>query len=593
MNQDIIFTNLGELCAPSENISTKRVKDMWYACPYETGKISGTMLVSMSNYKAEDVTLSPKLSGWYKIYVGLYGVCEHDFEVELKLSDDEATTRLSACYEKGFHDHYIEDVFWKCAKMDNQNIIIGKHLSYAGKDYAVAWFRFAPMSEQDVEQYQFEKTRKDTKRVYAANDMHNNLCFRDMKDISKWKSVVQEYVDSDVEWLAIEGLFRYQGKKFNDKYMYDGDYQKSFDEQIDNCFDMSVIKDVVSYGQKCGIKMCVSNRMTSWGFEFPSASSYDSEFKLKNKDMCCVDRDGDVTDYMSFMYDEVQDYIIEEFVELQKSGCDAIEPLFSRGWPYILFEKPFLDMFKDRYDEDARELPLDDERIVELKCEVMTNFMRKLRKRLDEVRDGNRVELHAKILFSVYDNMVAGLDIETWAKEGLVDVIVSDERRIREALPDNVRTSDGKIDIEKYHDFATTSLTPPIIYNYDSIFKPMADSKGVLQGPESQEVRILEFMEFEKKYGVKVYIEIMPRALKPMEIKEKAMAIYKAGCEHIALWDTETRAVRKCEWSMWNRIGHKDELPEFTDGEGEYYTIHRVIKVADKNVRSYHPIWAG
>ena len=165
MDKDILFSDLSKICKPSQNISDKCVRNMWYACPYETGHVSGTMLVSLSDSIAEDVVLYPDLSGWYKIYVGLYGTCESNCEIELKLSGDEAPVHLAACTSKRFHDHYIEDVFWKCASMDGENIVIGKHLSLAGRDYAIAWLHFVHMSEEEVKSYQSEKERTNTKEI--------------------------------------------------------------------------------------------------------------------------------------------------------------------------------------------------------------------------------------------------------------------------------------------------------------------------------------------------------------------------------------------------------------------------------------------
>ena len=129
--------------------------------------------------------------------------------------------------------------------------------------------------------------------------------------------------------------------------------------------------------------------------------------------------------------------------------------------------------------------------------------------------------------------------------------------------------------------------------DYDRIFEPEPDSKGVLRGAANQKERIAEFMELEKRYGMKVYIEIMPRNLRPEQIRAKALEIYEAGGEHIGLWDTYGRASRKAEWSMWSRIGHKEELAELDNGEGSLYRPVRLLRIDGRSVRSYRPIWGG
>lgn len=209
--------------------------------------------------------------------------------------------------------------------------------------------------------------------------------------------------------------------------------------------------------------------------------------------------------------------------------------------------------------------------------------MARLRSKIDQ-----KIEIHAKVLFSLYDCRLVGLDMEAWAKQGLVQRIVSDERRIREILPEEL-LKDNIIDLEKYKTYVRESTEPVIRYDYDCIFEPLADSKGILRGPKDQKERISEFVELEK-YGVTVYIEIMPRAMTTDQIKEKALEIYEAGCDHIGLWDTYSRVNRKVEWNMWKKLGHKEELCGLND---KFYRKIRLNRLGDKNVRTYKPMWGG
>lgn len=588
MQKEFIFSDLGGLCEPAQNISDKRVKDKWCAYYYETGKFHGSMLVSVKKGEPQDVELKPLLSGWYKIYVGLYAPGYEQTEVELKLSSEPAFMRLATSLDRTFSEHYVEEVFWRNARLDGETIVIGKHTSFAAdKTAAISWIRLERMTEEELENYHREQERKDTKRIYATNDMHGMLFSYDMSRENAWKTVVQDYVDSDVEWLAIENIAHNNGRIRDccpDDFAFAREGDKSFYEQWGTYFSNDVLKELNAYGKSRGLKMCVSMRICEWGMEFPwDRIHFEQDFARENPQLRCIDRDGDVTDYMSFMYPEVQDHIIDEFVKMSQTGCDAVQVLFSRGWPYILFEKPFLEKFFERYHIDARILPLDDERIITLKCEFMTAFMARLRSKIDQ-----KIEIHAKVLFSLYDCRLVGLDMEAWAKQGLVQRIVSDERRIREILPEEL-LKDNIIDLEKYKTYVRESTEPVIRYDYDCIFEPLADSKGILRGPKDQKERISEFVELEK-YGVTVYIEIMPRAMTTDQIKEKALEIYEAGCDHIGLWDTYSRVNRKVEWNMWKKLGHKEELCGLND---KFYRKIRLNRLGDKNVRTYKPMWGG
>lgn len=596
---EIVFCDLGNVCEPKDNISELRRRDKWASVAYETSSYQGTMLVSMYDAVAEDVLLDPKLKGMYKIYVGLYGYFNTENIVDIKLSKDESFVHMATSFERNFSEQYVEEVFWRASEMEGQQVVIGKHLSKTYSASAmIAWIRFVPMTEEEIIAYEADCEKQKNKRIYATNDMHGMLCYYDMSTREAWRNVVQEYIHSDVEWLAMEYLLNDGELSYVDveNFMFATANDKSFSKRLTLDYSQDMLRDLVKMGHRNGLKMCISLRICEWNFEFPHDKiAFERKFWTNNKALRCVDRDGQIIEYLSFAHKEVRDYLVEQFVKMAQTGCDAVQVLFSRGWPYVLFERPFLELFESRYHTDARCLAMDDERIVAVKCEIMTDFMKQLRQALDQVRETSRVELHAKVLFSMYDCKYMGLDLEEWAKLGLVDAIVSDERRIREVLDESVWMDETreKIDLKKYTDYVRCAKEDVIRYDYDTFFAPFPDSKGVLRGPVDQRERISEFMQLEKQYGVTVYIEIMPRRMSTNRIKEKALEIYDCGCEHIGLWDTYSRVMRKVEWSMWKRIGHKEELKTFSDGEGDLYRRVRILKIGGKDVSRYRPIWGG
>lgn len=67
MENGILFSNLGEMCVPQENIAKDRSNDKWRSVSYETADFAGTMLSSQGVCRPEPVSLPVNLSGWYKI----------------------------------------------------------------------------------------------------------------------------------------------------------------------------------------------------------------------------------------------------------------------------------------------------------------------------------------------------------------------------------------------------------------------------------------------------------------------------------------------------------------------------------------------
>lgn len=598
-----LFCDLGSLCVPTQNISPYRELYKWNSVPYETNEYSGTMLVSVYDGHPQNVMLPLGLEGWYRIYLGLgmYGDAAPVQDViNLKLTNDGAFMHVAPSTTAGYAYHAFQECFWRCADLTGQSLEIGKHMNCQPSEAILAWVRAVPMSGEEVREYQEDLARTDTKRIYATNDMHGMLGMYGLSSREDWRSVVQEYMESDVEWLSMEDILSFDGEPAtgdpqNFAFCRGGD--KYIQQNLKRDFTRAMLTDLVNYGHEKGLKMCVSLRMGAWGLEFPYDQMYfANSFAEHHPEYRCIDRDGSPIDALSYMYPEVQEYMLDQFMRMAGTGCDAVEMIFNRGVPYLLFEQPFVDLYQSRYGADPRYLPLDDERVTALRCEIMTGFVRKLRARLDEACAGKPAGLHARAQFCIWDCRHVGVDLETWAKEGLITAVISYPQRVREVLRGDIWQTEAPelIDLDRYRRYVREAESGIIYRRQDFNFMPpMEDSRGIPRGPASQQERVAEFMELEKLYGVTVYIEIMPRTMPNEEYRDRALELYRCGCGHISLWDTYGRVPRKVEWSMLRRLGHKDELASYTDGEGDTYRKVRILKVGGKDVSRYKPAWGG
>ncbi len=594
----MMFTDLGALCEPRRNISDVREKYKWNSIPYATNRYKGTMLASMQWGRPADVSLDPGLTGYYMIYVGLpryYGN-----RVRMRLSGEEEWMGLSPSSAAGYSQHSVEESLWRVADMTGQKVILGKYRVGEDCDAMLAWLRFVPMDDAAAAAWKAEFSRPETKRVYATDDMHNRLYSECPDTLAEWREVVKNYEDSDVEWLSLENCFIYEGECTtgnvdNFAFCRRGDY--NVQSRIRDQYNNTMVSDLVRYGHEQGMKMCGSMRMGAWGMEFPyDQTYYVNMFKETHLNLRCVDRDGTPIDAMSYAYPEVQQYVIDKMVDMGRQGYDAVEMIFVRGVPYVLFEEPVIQRFRAEYGGDPRELPLDDERLNKLHCAIMTEFVRELRAALDAACGKGKVGLHARVLYSLYDSRMVALDVAEWAKEGLITGIISYPQRVHERLDGDVWADrpGGKIDLEKYSKYVLDSTVNPVMRRGDfNTIEPMADSRGVLQGPADQKERVQEFMRLERKYGVKVYFEILPRHMSTLEYKARMMELYEAGAERVSLWDTFGRVPDRATWSMIRRLGHKDELPGYDSGEGVYFSVHRLQTVGGQNVSRYVPAWGG
>ena len=595
--KEVLFTNLGEICEPAKNISKIREFYKWVSVPYETKDIKGNMLLSLQKGRPEDVRLNPGLTGWYRIMVGHYSCNQY---ISLKLTSDKGFAYVAPGNAGSYGSHSIEEVYWKAADMTGESVVIHKHVKSDPYNAAIAWMRFVPMDDAEVAAFQADQARKDTKRIYATHDMHGQLIIGSPQSMDDWTVIVQNYEQSDVEWFSMENCFIYEGDASTgnpDNMTYPRQCDETIQHVIRDSYTPEALAHLVQYGHDMGLKMCGSTRMGAWGIECPYDQMYFvNKFMENNKEKCrCVDRDGSPIDALSYIYPEVRSYMIGQFIKMAKQGFDAVEMIFSRGVPYVLFEQPFVDRFMEKYGEDPRYLALDEPRVTDLRCEVLTEFVKELREALDEAIPERKVGIHARCNFSLYDSRHIAVDVEEWAKQGLITAIISYPQRIREVLEGDLWQDEAhtKLDLDKYYEYVRGERSS-IRHSGDVDFvEPWPDSRGVLKGPKDQKERVQEFMEIEKKYGVTVYLEIMPRFMSTAEYRRRAMELYELGAEHLSFWDTYNRVPNRVQWSMISRLGHKEELKDFTDGNGELYSYRRIMKIGGKDVSRYLPAWGG
>jgi hypothetical protein len=129
--------------------------------------------------------------------------------------------------------------------------------------------------------------------------------------------------------------------------------------------------------------------------------------------------------HMSYAFPEVRRHVLDVLREALEFDPEGVGYLFHRGMPMVLWEEPFLKTFRSRYGADAREVPEDDPRILDLRAEMVTTLLGETRALLDETaRKRGRKKPYALSVstFSTEpDNRRHGLDVGRWAKAGLVD----------------------------------------------------------------------------------------------------------------------------------------------------------------------------
>lgn len=599
--KEVIFSDISALVREKDAISPVRVLGKWEAVPYQTRTIQGTMLYSVENVRPQPVTLELGLTGWYKVFVAMYASAPN--LLNLRFTNDPAWAQVGPAH--GTVRNRVQEFFWRCVNLTGQNLSV-ECPGGLPKASSLAWLRLVPMAEEDVAAYKADQARKDTKRIYATHDIHGNLYSYGPQKTEDWYRILENHRDSDVESLSMENNLIYDGEPSTGNpetlaFARAGDrnVQYGLKEQI----TYERLNALIGYGHReLGIEMYLSLRMGAWGIEFPMDQMYfDNTFLRSHMDQRCVDRLGNYVESASYAYPATRKYIIDFFSNMAATDCDGVEMMFHRVTALILFEKPFMDRFAEKYPGvDPRELPAADRRITDVRCEIMTGFVTELRERIDRERAQRgqpRCKLIARCHCTIHNSKLQGVDVEEWAKRGLIDKVVVYPMLIDEDLSGDIWQDEEKtrIDLKKYEEFAMTSEDLVISrrasfeYPHTVIFPPF-DGEG---DPATDEARVAQWQMLTEKYGVKVYHDIQPRQMSTAEMKRRALELYARGAENFSLWDTYSRIPNRAMWTMASRIGHKEELASFPEGEGTLYTNHRLLSLGGQNVSMYLPFWGG
>lgn len=126
---------------------------------------------------------------------------------------------------------------------------------------------------------------------------------------------------------------------------------------------------------------------------------------------------------LSYAYPEVRARWLAIIGEVLERDVDGVDLDFLRHPPFFGCDPPLVEAFRKRYGEDPRKLPDADSRWLDLRCELMTAFVRDVRLAADAAakRKGRPVGVSARI--DHRQTRELGLDVAGWLREGLLDIL--------------------------------------------------------------------------------------------------------------------------------------------------------------------------
>lgn len=566
-NDPVYFCDLSQ-CQPASALTREnRKKGTWKVFDYDTEALRGSMLHATMLAGAQDVRLPLKKDGWHGIYIGLYGGAKfhgstYTSESELlrvKLTKDVGFTEIA---RESSNRDLIEEVFWRHADLDGQDIVLGQRTKGERLPAGVAYVKLVPLNPEEVAAIQRDGKRAASKRLIGQVDNHGLYGLNNPRTIEELLEHVDVYRDTDVfRLLWSAGGSTPGGGNLPEYFKIFDTYPRQIDEDIAESLNhflreknIDPLRVIIDRAHELALEIYLSTRLTITGPRIPYDDIFTSPYWQEHPEWACKLPDGRKIGRLSMAYPGARKCLVDYYRKLAAYNPDGVSMTFTRHGPYCLYEDPVIDDFKTLYGVDPRDLTqkdprsivgdgseayspemasgndlvdailMEDERVILHRCSYLTQLMREMRRAMDEEAKKlgrNKIPICVTIYGETKYDLDRGLDIKAWIREGLIDCIVG----------------------------------------------------SVTGHPES-------YASLAKGTGIEVYHS--PNAARHMpgtEYIRHAKEAYEAGADGMSFWDINVRHPIKAQWNVLSRLGHADELDALLAKAETKVTYHRLLTI--------------
>lgn len=535
-NAELITDMTG--CTPTDALSKRREHAKWKVFEYETAEFSGNCVSVGRESSAPDLTLKLGKQGWHAVYVGLSTITNlvrpEKNNVEIKFTSDPAFTRLSNRLDLATpRRDVLEEVFLGVADLSENDL----HFSTVYQMPArIHYVKTIPLTDVEVETVLADRQQKSTRSSVATFDGFTWIHPFRPQNRADLAATFSAYRDSDFKtwWFQVGGadLVHHPTRVGNlmgghlDTFprSVDREYVESVRYLHANGIDPLQVAVEEAHSQDAEILICL--RAAGWKGSPPWEEFFMSEFYENHPEWRCIDHDGTPTMHLSYASEEVQDHLIEVYREVLQRDPDGAGFMFHRGMPMMLWEEPFCRRFIEKFGMDPRKLAEDDPRVFQMRAEIVTGFIRKVREVLDETarkngEENRRLKLAVTTFATLADNRRFGLDVETWIQEKLID----------------------QIGIAWF------------AYYTSGLKTKSGDTTYYSRITDGTDVKIFPF-------------HVGWKMSSTTDLLNKVIRDYDAGADGIAVWDPnqfeEWQSGKNPYWPLISRLGHRDRLRDGT-----------------------------
>lgn len=556
-----IFFDLPAIVENKNLVARENTPGKWIGKPYVTKLGAGMLLIAPEQDRVEDLVLGLNLQGWHRIYLSMVDLGS-DTYTHVKLTEDlcfagvRVPSRGNPKVWKPYE--YIQEFYWKSADLTNQKLILRSPDNASSHLSNLVWIRCEEMSQEEISLCQQEKQRC----VFSHLDI-DPFVMEKFDSYDDTLMHLQSLKNSNTEICMIETGFHNDRLDLEGSYSLQTFWQRKW--QGENFDYETLCRNYTQYGHRLGMKIYAGFRMSAANFAMGPAM-YNKHFFRDNPQLFCKNRDGSTVNVCSYAYAETQDYMLNHLLTVAPWGFDGISLIFIRGM-HLGFEQPVLDRFAAAYPGvDPLVLPISDPRLHGIWCQIMTEFLRKLRSRLD-----SKIKINILTDYGLITSKCLGLDVATWAKEGLIDSACQSDMETYEDL-EGCLNPDGTIDPERYRE--KTLDTEILRRNFGT-------------NPEKALAHAREYLDL-TRYGIDVY-HILPwvHTCTLSEYNHYVEQLQTLGATKFHAWNTNHMACNLPEAHTVQTIGNlQHRVPD-------PFNCYRTLSLFGSDISGFNPDWRG
>jgi len=496
---------------PADVLTDRARKGRWKVLPYEAGPLSGRILWAGFETGAPELTIPLQATGWHAVFVGLSDPAGLGNLAKVRLDNQPAAVPKIRTAGN------IEEVFVTAADLTGRSLKIAQR-HVPGQGCGIAWVKLLPLTDAEIAVVQAPRPRS----AVASIDGFSFFYARQVIDREGLLEELEPYRESDFGTLLLQPggalMTNYPSEAGEmigqdlDDFPREGD--RRYAENLAALAKQGInpTQVMIEAAHDVGMQVHIAQRPGNWEHSEPFSDFFTSPFYRAHPEWRTIDRDGTPVSRMSLAVPEVRAAMVGMLREAVRFGADGACLLFNRGAPFVLFEPAFSGPFQQAHGVDPRTLKDDDPLLTAARCEVVTTYLREVRAMLDaeQAASGRKLSLSAMVYADEADNLRLGLDIDGWAKSGLVTLVMP------------YRGAGGG---------RAKSIDLPW-------FTKVCGPAGVAVKP----------------------VLVAWQLTDPTVALQQAAEHWRDGADGLTVWDANSAVPKNDLWSVYGRLGHREEL---------------------------------